>query len=343
VRGGAKLVALALVSSSLASAAEEARVALLLPACELPGVAVTDLRRAVALDLRAEGLLLAPAGELSPGRDVELLIEATCPAPDELTLSAQHEKERRARPFRLSELPSEQRPRALSLALSELVSLVWNPQPQPAVPEAPPPAAPERSAPEPPATEPPAPPTPTPAPPPLVPEITLQDDVAPVPARRLRVGLSPQARLFDGTWLWGGELWLAHSRLRYGAGLLLARSTSVSGTVTTRLVHATAGYAVPLLESAGGSVLESGPRLGFGHTFMVVQPSGGAVGRDAHDWYLDGAWGARYAGRVSKTLTLGFGVELGYARGPIGYADDLVVARTSGPFASLTVDGGLSP
>jgi hypothetical protein len=336
VKRGASLLTLALLfaSSSLAMAEEEARVVLLLPACELPGAAASELRRAVALDLRAEGLALAPAGELSPGRDVELLIEASCPAPDELTLSAQHEKERRSRSFRLSELSPEQRSRALSLALSELVSLVRSAPPPPAALEAPVPAGPE-----PPAPEPPAPPPPRPL---LAEEITHQGDVSPVPARRLCLGLSPQARLFDGTWLWGGELWLAHSRFRYSAGLLLARSATASGTVTTRLVHASAGYALPLLESAGGSVLESGPRLGVGHTFMAVEPSGGAVGRAAHDWYLDGAWGARYSGKISKTLALGFGVELGFARGPIGYADDLVAARTSGPFASFTVEGALS-
>lgn len=329
MRRRAPLVALSLLWSARV-AAEEERVVLLLPACELPGVPASELRRAVALDLQAEGLGLAPAGELSPGRDVEVVVEAACPTPDELTLRAERGEQRPSRNFLLSELPPEQRARALSLALTELVSLVRNPPPA-AAPEAPPP--------EPEAVPPPR-LLPAPSPPPAA--VVSPKSELPRAPRRFRVGVALEARFFDGTTLWGGELWLAHSRFRYGAGLLTAQSDTFSGSVWTRLVQASAAYAFPLLGNPGGSALESGPRLGVGHTFMSVQPSPFAVAHDARDWYFDAAWGARYSAAVSKSFELGLGVELGYGRGPIGYADDLVVARTSGAFASLRLDGSLS-
>jgi hypothetical protein len=38
---------------------------------------------------------------------------------------------------------------------------------------------------------------------------------------------------------------------------------------------------------------------------------------------------------------MGLGAEIGYGRGPIGYADNVVVAQTAGPFASLLLEGSL--
>ena len=42
-----------------------------------------------------------------------------------------------------------------------------------------------------------------------------------------------------------------------------------------------------------------------------------------------------------RSMRLGLGAELGYGRGPIGYADNVVIAQTSGPFASLSVESSL--
>lgn len=320
-------------------AAEPERVALLLPGCELPGVNGAELRRALALDLKTEGLVLAPAGELSPERDLQLRVEAACPTPESLSLRAERAAERQSRTLLLSDLALDQRPRALSLALSELVSLVLRP--------------PQRSealtAEEPPAAEPaPAAPAPTPAlvpppaPIPAPPVVTLQSDTGRAPAAVVwRLGIAPGLRFFQGTRLWGGELQLARAGWRLGGGLWMARNTATSGAVWTRLVQASVGYGFPLLSNAGGSLLESGPRLGVGHTFMSVAPRNGAQGHDARDWYFDGAWTARYSSAISTRVRLGLGVEIGYARGPIGYADDARIAQTSGPFGSLVFDGSL--
>ena len=63
--------ALIVTPAALADApAAFSRVALLLPTCELPGLGSSELRSAVALDLRDESLTLAPAGELSSPTDV---------------------------------------------------------------------------------------------------------------------------------------------------------------------------------------------------------------------------------------------------------------------------------
>lgn len=336
-------VAALLTLSSPAVAADAGRVALLLPSCELPGVSAGELRHAVALDLQAEALLLAPAGELSPERDVQVLIEATCPTPDELTLSAERGGEQQRRSLRLSELSLEQRARALSLALSELVSLVLHPPPpRPALstPEA---AFPPEDPPAPPSPAPIVEPAPARVPAPKPALVTTRDQ-APIDTRarpRWRVGFAPVLRLFEGTPLWGAQVQLSRARIRYGAGLLMARKEAPAGSVWTRLVHASVGYALPLLGEAQRATLESGPRLGLGYTFLSAEGRGRVLAYDARDWYLDAAWTARYEAALSGSLRLGLGAELGYGRGPIGYADDVPLAQTSGVFASLLLDGSL--
>lgn len=361
MRRRASLGALLLTLSRSVAAAGAApeRIALTLPSCELPGVSASELRQAVALDLQPEGLVLAPAGELSPGPDVQVLVEATCAAPDELTLRAERGAQRHERALRLSELALAQRPRALSLALTELVSLVLHPPPPRREEPAPPaPPMPEVATPPPAATTPPAAPAIAPEPdklasaaatlPSPAPAFTAREDESDLesaPLREIspiwRLGLAPRVRFFDGTSLWGAEAHLARARWRYGAGLLMARQEAAIGTVWTRLLHTSAGYGYPLWGHSGGSVLETGPRLGLGYTWMSAQPTSGAIAFDARDWYLDLAWSARYSAVVSGTFRLGLGAELGYGRGPIGYADDVVIARASGPFASLALDGSL--
>ncbi|RYZ02540.1 MAG: hypothetical protein EOO73_31365 [Myxococcales bacterium] len=340
----AALGALFVAVPSLAS--EPLRVALLLPACELPGVGGNELREAVALDLRLEDVVLAPPGELSPGRDVQLLVEASCASPDELILHAELGQERQRRKLRLSELAAEQRPRALSLALTELVSLVLHPSPPLPSPE--PQAEPPTPAPPPPPDS--AAPIPAKKPPPEPTKTssgpvsgTLPED-RPTRSRKHAawyLGVAPQLRFFGGTALWGAQVQLSRARLRYGAGLLMTRTQASSGSVWTRLAHLEAGYGFSLWRSAVGAALESGPRLGVGHTFMSARSTGAATAYDAHDWYLDAAWTARYQLELSGSIRLGLGAELGYGRGPIAYADDVLIAQTSGPFASVTLDGAL--
>jgi hypothetical protein len=304
----------------------------------------SELREAVALDLQADGLLLAPMGELSRGRDVELLIEATCPLPDLLTLHAERGSARQARTLRLSELAAEQRPRALSLALTELVSLLFIPAPTPA--EEPTPPEPEPA----PATAPTAPPAPAPSTP-SAPVVRPDADVKPEPSPEDAeskpastswwLGLAPHFRLFRVTTLGGAQALLSRGRLRYAAGLLMARSETSSGSVWTRLAHVSAAYAFPLWGEPEGSVLESGPRLGVGYGFMSARANDGVSAHDARDWYADGAWMARYRASSFASTRLGIGLEVGYGLGPVGYADDSAIARLSGPFVSLTADCSL--
>jgi hypothetical protein len=75
---------------------------------------------------------------------------------------------------------------------------------------------------------------------------------------------------------------------------------------------------------------------------MNAQARWPALAFSARDTYFDGALGIRYSFNPTRALRLGLAAEVGYARGPIGYADGVAVARTSGPFASFLLDGGVS-
>ena len=105
--------------------------------------------------------------------------------------------------------------------------------------------------------------------------------------------------------------------------------------------HASFAYHFRLLGEPEGSLLEAGPRLGAGRTFMNAEANTTARAANARDVYLDAAFGARYAFKLSSRFRLGLDAELGYARGPIGYADNLEIARTAGGFASLLVDAAV--
>lgn len=345
-----------LLTLALAAPAAESpafsRVAMLLPACEQPGLGSSELREAVALDLRDERLTLAPAGELSPATDVLVRIEAACSADSELTLHAEYVAERHTRRVDLSELPPPQRARALSLAVAELLALFGQPPAPPSTTD----LAPASAAPLPTATSaapvasiaagattpPPAPKTPAPA----TRRSALQPDgenradrprTSPVPAE-WRLAVAPELRFFDTTWLWGGRVLAHYGPWSAGLDLLRAQESMPAGRVTTLVVHGTFVYSFVLMGGVERSSLEAGLRFGLGRAFMAAEASMSARAYDAQDVYLDAAFGARYSLRLSTAFRIGIGGELGYARGPIGYADDREVASTSGSFASLLVD-----
>ena len=62
---------------------------------------------------------------------------------------------------------------------------------------------------------------------------------------------------------------------------------------------------------------------------------------NAEDVYVDAAASIRYAFRFGSRYTGGLSAELGYAGGPIGYADDREIVRTSGVFAGGAFELGL--
>ncbi len=352
----AGLVGTTAVAAVLADEARASRVALLLPTCEQPGLTSSELRNALSLDLRDEGLVLAPPGEVSPD-DVVVRIEAACSADAELTLQVALQHETRTRRIDLSELPPAQRVRALSLSLAELLSQLDSArapraakteaeavEPQPVSAEAPSSSEPAASA-KPPSTPsakgarhaPKAPPAARPEP-----ESPQKDRQSPSKARAIwQLTLAPELRFFQTTSLWGARALGHYGAWSAGIDLLSARQSALPGTVSTFVVHASCAYGFRLLGEPAGSLLEAGPRLGAGRTFMNAQAN--AIGRaaSAQDVYLDAAFGAHYSFKLSAAFRLGLGAELGYARGPIGYADNLEIARTAGGFASLMVDGAV--
>lgn len=346
-----------LVASTLAALAAGSpfsRVALLLPNCEQPGLSPGELREAVALDLRDEHLTLAPAGELSPATDVLVRIEATCSAESELTVHAEFGDERHSRRADLRELPPPQRARALSLAVAELLALFGQ---TPSTgsdqfPEAPAPAAPTASVAQPSvptsasATSPP--PAPKPAAPP--PPRNAQPQEAEVPNDRpttsakpvdWRLSIAPELRFFDTSWLWGARALVHYGAWSAGVDLLRAHVSVQAGSVTTLLVHGNLAYSFELLRGSQRSGFAVGPRFGLGRAFLTAQAASTALAYDAQDVYFDAAFGARYSRRLAPSFQLGLAAELGYARGPIGYADDVEVASTAGAFAAVLVDGSV--
>ena len=344
---------------SLAFAAQAAespfsRVAMLLPTCEQPGLDWHELREAVALDLRDEQLTLAAAGELSSATDVLVRIEAGCSAESELTLHAEFADERHSRRVDLRELPPPQRARALSLALAELLALFGHAAPpdasEPGRAAAPPATAgptglPAVSAPVSATSQPPARKT-------LVPPLrgaslpssaenpTDREHPSPLPPR-WRLSLAPELRFFGTTWLWGGRALAHYGAWSAGIDVLRAQESVQAGSVSTLLVHGSVAYSFVLLGGSERSAFEAGPRLGVGRAFMAARATASARAYDAQDLYFDAAFGARYSLRLSPVFRFGVGGELGYARGPVGYADDIEVASTSGAFAALFVDASV--
>lgn len=328
------------------------RVALLLPSCELPGMSATELRGAVALELQAAGLSLAPPGELAPSTDILVRIDATCPRGDEITLVAEFGEQHQRRRVELTELDRTQHARALSLSLAELLAAFPAAEPQS-------PAAPAAALPEPaPSSEPAHPgapperngpvekraPPPSAAKPPKaasVPRPAASDAQRSSARWAWQPGLAPQLRLFSGSLLRGGRARLHHEPWTLSADLLAASARAAAGRVTTWLVQLDAGHEAPVWGSREGLLLEAGPRVGAGIAFLHAVPDGMARAADALDVYFDAAMTARISFKLGRNVRSGVGAEVGYARGPVGYADGVEVARTAGPFASLLVDATL--
>jgi hypothetical protein len=349
-RASSWLLTVALAAPA-AEAAPFSRVALLLPACEAPGLAASELRAAVALDLRDVSLTLAPAGELSSATDVLVQVATDCSTHSQFTLQAQFGDERHTRSVDLSELAGPQRARALSLAVAELLALFGQPAAPPSTSSVVPPAAaepgskPAESEPLP-AIAPTPKPSPTPRPNAPVPTNAappLRDRPSPKRAAATwSLSLAPELRFFDATWLWGGRALAHYGAWSAGLDVLRAEENVLPGRVTTLLLHGSLAYS-PVISELEWSRLEAGLRSGFGRTFMTAEASAAAAAHDAQDLYLDAALTARYSLQASPALRFGLGVELGYARGPIGYADDVEVARTAGAFASVLLDVAVHP
>jgi hypothetical protein len=348
VRASAWLLTV-LLSASAAEAPPFSRVALLLPACEAPGLAATDLRAAVALDLHDVSLTLAPPGELSSVSDVLVQVATDCSGYSQFTLQAQFGDERHTRRVDLSELASPQRARALSLAVAELLAL-FGAAAEPAstsslasTPAAEP--GPALAQPEPAAAI-----TPPPVPPASAPARTVAAPLRSDHRRTKRtspgwsLSLAPQLRFFDMTQLWGGRALARYAGWSAAVDVLRSERSVRAGRVTTLLLHGSIAYSLVVSGELAPSQLEAGPRLGFGRTFMTAEASSSAAAaHDAQDLYIDAALTARYALRASPLLGFGLGAELGYARGPIGYADDAEVAKTAGAFGSLLLDVTVHP
>jgi hypothetical protein len=312
------------------------RVALLLPGCDLPGLGSGQLRDAAALELQGEGLALAAPGELAPQTDVLVIIEATCPADGEVTLSAEYAGQRHERRVELSELAHNERARALSLSLAELLA-AFRHDPSPA------PSASQSAAQS----------EPTPAPmlpveakpgPAAAPENT--DGARPIDrTERASVGggLAAELRLFEGALLWGARAQVERSAWSASADVLAGKTSVAAGDVTSVLVQMNVAHYVRLLGRPEAALVTGGPRAGAGVATFVVSEGPSARGASALDFYLDAAISARLSLRTGDAWRWALAAEVGYARGPVGRADGVEVTRSAGLFTSLLVGASVVP
>ena len=156
-----------------------------------------------------------------------------------------------------------------------------------------------------------------------------------------QISAAPELRFFENNWLWGARALGHYGGWSAGVDLLRSNVSVQAGSVTTLLVHGSFAYSFELLRDSQRARFAVGPRLGFGRAFLTAEAAGSALAYDAQDVYFDAALGARYSLRLAPAFGLGLAAELGYARGPIGYADDAAVASTAGAFAALLLDASV--
>lgn len=338
----------------MAEDAQFSRVALLLPACELPGASVAELRTALQLELQGEGLLLAPPGELSSTTDVLVRIDVTCEQASGISLRAEYAGSLRERRVELDELRSEQRARALALAVAELLASLRrgaDSEPAPTTDSQPvsspsasafgerePPPASQSAAVPPPAAVPRPAPSGTPAPAAVQRVDRVVAEHAP-----LRLGIAPELRLFGASPLWGARLAAEQWPWTVSLDGLASQASAPAGNVISVVAQLNLARLTRLLGDPNSMAFEAGPRVGVGIGAFLVDAGPSARGADALDIYLDAALTTRWLLLGARRLRAGLAAEIGYARGPVGYADEREVARMYGPFVSLLVDASHAP
>jgi hypothetical protein len=156
------------------------------------------------------------------------------------------------------------------------------------------------------------------------------------PEPRHVLSIAPNARWLPGSSdaLYGAAI--GWEWLRFGAGLnaLFGRASDTLGATSFGLVHAVLSYQALHLR-LGREVLSAGPALGAGITWASAGSSSSANGGSA--LLLSYEVGARLgvSHDFSRGLAGGLCLEVGYAHGPKLRADDRDLATLSGVFLGL--------
>jgi hypothetical protein len=323
------------------------------------------VRAAAALELGTSGLALAPDDDPDSTSEIRASIRATCEEHAALELRAEWGDKSGERSLSVSELPVAVRPRAIALALAELLAGLH---------------APAESAPESvelaesssrngdggaPLADSTATASPSPAPAArataaraaapdhsstsasLEPHAAPERDTAPERdsgrTDRARFGeraiaMSAELRSFEFQTNTAG--FRAHYDFAgWGIGIatLFGHESGTLGNASALVMHAYGEKRVSLLGRADATWLTLGPRAGLGFVHVTSTANPGALDTSVSDPYLDLAGFLELSTHLGP-FRLGARGELGYARGLIALEDARRLASYAGPFGGVLLD-----
>ena len=343
-------------SVARAEAYQFSRVELRSLGCAIDGLGDAELRAALASELSASSLALAPAEEPLAANSVMVTVRLPCAPLTDLGLNANFAGIAFERVVKLDELPRASRARALALVLAELLTEFAEPELADAAP-----AGPTATAAAPVAAKPPE------AAPPKVPEKRRKraaarqpetsapsraddDDVAELRHARRgtfeappRFGAGPELRaFFSGPSLLGGRLHADWAAFTVGIGVLARDSAVSSGMLSALIAQGTGAVRLFTLGRADRTSLSLGPRIGLGYVTVTAQPTVPNVeARAVQEPYIDAAAFAEFGFHPLSGFRGGIMTELGYARGVVAMSDSTDVASYGGFFASALFDVAL--
>jgi hypothetical protein len=343
------LVGLLHPSAARAEAYQFSSVELRSLGCAIDGLADAELRAAVASELSASSLALAPAEEPLAAGSVVVTVRLPCAPLTDLGLNANFAGIAFARTVNLDELPRASRARALALVLAELLTEFAEPElaeekaqpdaaaaaPAEAAPSEPRKKMPDRAVARPPNTA-------------VTSRPAASDDRFAGQNRgerggsttRARFGVGPEWRVFlGGPSMLGARVHADWNVFTIGVGALARDSTVSSGVLSALIVQSTGAARVLTLGRPDRTSLSLGPRVGLGYVTVTAQPlSPGVETHAAREPYIDGAVFADFGFHPLPSVRGGVVAELGYARGVVALSDTTDIGHYGGFFASALFD-----
>lgn len=148
--------------------------------------------------------------------------------------------------------------------------------------------------------------------------------------------------LREPTTLFGGMLGGRFERARLGLELLRGDAGDLLGRASVTLAGTTTGFELWRLASATYELTLT-PRIGLGVLFAQATAGAEATSKAAREPYVDAALQSEAQLKVSTRWWLTFGIDLGYARGMIAFADDRTVIRPEGPLLGIRLGATFAP
>ena len=343
--------ALVLAGGPARAAEPEGRVQLSLPSCELPNLSPQQLRAAVAIELGSSGLALVPDGVFSDAGDIEASVATTCAEDGVLELSATWGARNGSRTLTLAELPAPARPRAVALALAELLAAI-RPEDETApieveLAEEPAPvsdaAANAAGASTKTAAQPAAKRTAAARRSELAPGSADSgrelDAMYPTPRQtRSAFTLKGEVRSFAlEPVVLGLRAGYEFERFAVGVTVLRGSATGTYGSVSATILNGYFEWRIHEFGRPTSPWFTFGPRLGLGAVMLAPTPSPTALALGSTDVYADIAQFCEFWAALPP-FRFGAQLELGYALGAIAYETGNRLANYGGPFGSVLLE-----